>query len=232
MALFILLVAVTHAWQARMLSSAPFDPTVAGSCTTFIDVNNSDATPPQAPAAPPAPKKSQSCKVKATWSVDRTWYRGARGRVQIATAGSQHGVKEGYVLSVDWGPSVKLQARDVVGGVVASGYGAPTLMLRPTLASGLGTITMTLDLNDEAPLHVLETAPRFKCVRDPNAPDQHGLVDDVAWKRTARSDYAWMAKEFNRQYINSHGKVRACVCVHPHPDSVLTHSTTPLLTMI
>ena len=30
--------------------------------------------------------------------------------------------------------------------------------------------------------------------------------DDSAWRRSARSDYLWMAKEFNRQYVNSHGK--------------------------
>ena len=43
------------------------------------------------------------------------------------------------------------------------------------------------------------------------------------WRRTARADYAWMAKEFNRQYINSHGKEHDDYQAHSVADELQLH---------
>ena len=163
-----------------------------------------------------AGRRGRGCHATYTWIEERRWAGGLRARLDVGG----DGVIEGWLLRLAFAQGRSVRARDVVGGVVVSEGGAELLLL-PRLASGLGTVMLTLDdrriaadstvlssaaVVDGASAAVSGTgrseAPRIECVPEPAAPD----ADADTWRRSARSDYEWMAKEFNRQYINSHGK--------------------------
>ena len=56
------------------------------------------------------------------------------------------------------------------------------------------------------------------------APDGTGATsDDDAWRRSAYEDYLWMAREFNRQYMNSHGKQHPDYQPHSANSELQTH---------
>ena len=73
-----------------------------------------------------------------------------------------------------------------------------------------GRAEVAYDVSTGAPAEVAPppsmrgATPRIECV--PDTRERSAEEDDEAWRRSARSDFDWMAAEFNRQYLNSHGK--------------------------
>ena len=112
------------------------------------------------------------------------------------------GVIEGWLLRIAFATGARVTAReDVIGGLVLSPPASDHFLVQPRLASGLGTVYLSIDSAGAESTAALASAPAIECVR---ASKQ--VEDDRAWRGSARDDYLWMAKEFNRQYINSHGK--------------------------
>ena len=93
--------------------------------------------------------------------------------------------------------------------------------MRPRLASGLGTIYLSVDFG-RSPQGASAAKPSIECVREPRRVAD-GDDDDDAWRVTARDDYLWMAKEFNRQYMNSHGKEHDDYQPHSAADALQLH---------
>ena len=93
-----------------------------------------------------------------------------------------------------------MTARDDAIGCLVLESGTEELLLQPRLASGLGTVYLSVDAAGAGPSTSLH--PTIDCVRD----TRDEADDGGEWRHSARTDYLWMAKEFNRQYINSHGK--------------------------
>ena len=78
-------------------------------------------------------------------------------------------------------------------------------------------MTFTIDLDDhKAKLD----KPSLACVQAPTS--MAPVIDggSGSWRNTAHQDYLWMAEEFNRQYLNSHGKT--------HPDYQPTSASSEL----
>ena len=144
--------------------------------------------------------------------MEERWRGGLRARLDV----SGDGVIEGWLMRITFEPGTRVRARqDIIGGAVVSPPDGDHLLLQARLASGLGTVYLSLDFASGEQRDVggatgngedaAEAAPlRIECVRAPHEPAH--AVEDESWRAAARTDYAWMAKEFNRQYMNSHGK--------------------------
>ena len=180
---------------------------------------------PQPPAPPPSPPPSTDSQLVTLGSLppssfDRCepifkWVELERGRrsVSVRLDVSREGIKEGWAIRVDLqtrgGAAVAVD--NLIGALLHSEAGGQLLLL-PRMASGLGTLTMDVRLAGGGDAAAISAAPLVTCERAPAMPVQPA----DAWKRSARADYAWMSKEFNRQYLNSHG-----IAVHPdfRPDA-------------
>ena len=205
-------VAVTALFEHQiMTSSQPFDVVTCDE--------------PQPPAPPPSPPPSTDSQLVTLGSLppssfDRCepifkWVELERGRrsVSVRLDVSREGIKEGWAIRVDLqtrgGAAVAVD--NLIGALLHSEAGGQLLLL-PRMASGLGTLTMDVRLAGGGDAAAISAAPLVTCERAPEMPVQPA----DAWKRSARADYAWMSKEFNRQYLNSHG-----IAVHPdfRPDA-------------
>ena len=122
-------------------------------------------------------------------------------------------------------PMRALAVSNLVGAVELSSA-AGVVVMRPRLASGLGTVLLSVRLPRAWPAG---RAPAIRCVREPGAGKvaaeaaTEAEEDDDAWLRSARDDYVWMADEFNRQYHNSHGKSHAEYQPHSADDELQLH---------
>lgn len=158
------------------------------------------------------------CHAKFAWVEEESWEGGLRARLDV----SGDGVIEGWVLNLTFPATLNVSVATLIGGVALTQAGAPTLVVLPRLASGLGTIHLTLTAtllpHSNGRRGSASRAPRIECVPEPPSISAHALLEPDAWRTSARADYLWMAKEFNRQYINSHGKEHDDyqVCAHVH----------------
>ena len=261
-----LLVALTalgaRGWQWRMVSSAPFDRSVANfsSCgaspppaaDSSADRTYPASPPPLSPKPPTPPPPTASsggdlvvgsqtiatddaeltpslrggrrgadgCHATFTWIEEQRWTDGLRARLDIGG----DGIIEGYLLQLVFAPEVaaRLRVKKLVAGAVVSAEFAPETLVQPRLASGLGTMMFTLALGGDGGRAGRVRAPQLACVRAPAhmLAAQHAAADGDAWLATAHSDFLWMAEEFNRQYIVSHGK--------PHPEYAPSAADEPL----
>ena len=182
--------AAASGWQPRPqldVSSRAFDSLAGGNCST-----------PSETAAAPVTGKSvaASCRPTFDWVVQSSSGRLVNARLDVQGEGIPHG----WVLQLDFGLSSAPALGAMVGAHLISSIEG-TVLLMPRLASGIGT--MQLALTYETPSQGPRAAPTLTCVPEPRP---GGGEDERAWVARAREDYLWMAKEFNRQYINSHGK--------------------------
>ena len=165
------------------------------------------------------------CEASYTWIQEKRWDGGLHARLDVGG----DGVIEGWLLQLTFERGVHVRARDVVGGLVVSPPGEQALLIRPRLASGLGTVYATIDFEERDSGAVARrsaaarrlAAPLIECVPDPQS--EEAALDDARWRASAREDYKWMAKEFNRQYITSHGKEHDDYQPHSAEDELQLH---------
>ena len=155
------------------------------------------------------PYLAPRCQVDFKW-VELAHHRNGTVDARIDVGGD--GVTQGWAVELDFAakslPMRALAVSNLVGAVELSSA-AGVVVMRPRLASGLGTVLLSVRLPRAWPAG---RAPAIRCVREPGAGKvaaeaaTEAEEDDDAWLRSARDDYVWMADEFNRQYHNSHGK--------------------------
>ena len=197
----LLAVATTAALRQLTVSSRAFDPEVVAGCSAA----------PLAPAFDDllTPHVAPRCEVNFKWVELQ---RHANGTVDARIDIGGSGVTQGWAVEFDFNAQ-KLPMRALgvvsVAGAVELSTSAGVVVMRPRLASGLGTVLLSVRLPRSWPAG---TAPLMRCVLEPGAAPVDraeaggGGGDDEQWKESAMDDYKWMADEFNRQYINSHGK--------------------------
>jgi hypothetical protein len=217
---FLALLASMTAFRQISVSSRAFDPLVAGGrCGAAPPLQGA---PTQAPLSPMPELPSEAtlhggeaaamsgragCRPKLQWIIEGSSRHELRARLDVGGGG----VPEGWMLRFDFGSNATMQASEIVGGHLLW-QDAGIVAVLPRLASGLGTMMFTLardDLLADDPLAGRDRGtprqadrPTIMCVEQPS----HDVEEEGAWKGSAHDDYLWMAKEFNRQYINSHGK--------------------------
>ena len=195
-------VATTAALRQLTVSSKAFDPEVVAGCSAA----------PLAPAFDDllTPYVAPRCEVNFKWVELQ---RHANGTVDARVDIGGSGVSQGWAVEFDFNAQ-KLPMRALgvgsIAGAVELSTSAGVVVMRPRLASGLGTVLLSVRLPRSWPVG---TAPLMRCVLEPGAAPADGGEagggdddDDERWKESAKDDYTWMADEFNRQYINSHGK--------------------------
>ena len=208
---------------ATVTVAALFERQITTSSQPFENLGWCEPQPPAPPLSSPPSTDSQLVTLGSLppSSFDRCepifkWVELERGRrsVSVRLDVSREGIKEGWAIRVDLqtrsGAAVAVD--NLIGALLHSEAGGQLLLL-PRMASGLGSLTMDVRRaggGDAAAS--ISAAPLVTCERAPEMPVQPA----DAWKRSARADYAWMSKEFNRQYLNSHG-----IAVHPdfRPDA-------------
>ena len=148
------------------------------------------------------------CHATFTWIEEERWTGGLRARLDIGG----DGIIEDYLLAVTFAAELapRVHVEKMVAGAVVSAQGAPVMLVQPRLASGLGTVFFTLRLEGDGGRAGRVRAPALACVPAPDHLLAAAADGTDRWMATARDDYLWMAAEFNRQYMNSHGKT--------HPD--------------
>ena len=194
-----------------MVYSEPFDH-------SLFDDDDCDTPPIPPPLTPPPPSPPRpaavasaaaSCGAGFQWVTLEERKGLARSRLDV----SGKGVREGYLVHLDFGAESSVSVESLIAAeIIQSERGQ--LLLRPRLAAGLGTIMIDVSLSSTA-----RFPPAISCVLEGARP----AAASDAWLESSYDDYLWMANEFNRQYIVSHGKT------HPEyqPD-VVKHDRTKL----
>ena len=214
----ILAAAAVSGLKQLTISSLPFDPEVTADCSaaplapTFHGAEDSfdEATPYLAPR----------CQVEFKWVV-LTNHRNGTVDARVDVGGD--GVTQGWAVELDFSgvreggdgrgkplPTRAVAVSNLIGAVELS-TSAGVVLIRPRLASGLGTVLLSVRLPRSWPDG---RPPAIRCVRESQAAAGGAAAAEAvteaeaeeAWLGRAREDYAWMADEFNRQYHNSHGK--------------------------
>jgi len=204
----VLAAAAVSGLRQLTISSRPFDPEVTADCSA-------------APLAPAfggfedslneaAPYTAPRCQVEFKWVV---LTHHSNGIVDARVDVGGDGVTQGWAVELDFAGVKALPMRAVAVsnliGAVELSTSAGVVLVRPRLASGLGTVLLSVRLPRSWPDG---RAPAIRCVREPPqagggaAETQTEEEAEAAWLGRAREDYSWMADEFNRQYHNSHGK--------------------------
>ena len=211
-------------------------------------VTSSSSAEPPPPLS--TPDDSARCDASFKWLVESSWSGGLRARVDVGGEGVVEGwlmrftfhrsarvtvddLIGGIPLSDPASHVLLVQAR------LSAGLGTMNLNLNATMAWE-GDGGQDLEPAVDAPLVPATSStpartpwpvpwpvakrfppPRIECVR---APDGTGATsDDDAWRRSAYEDYLWMAREFNRQYMNSHGKQHPDYQPHSANSELQTH---------
>ena len=204
----VLAAAAVSGLKQLTVSSRPFDPEVSSAdCSaaplapTFDDV--------EAGFDEAAPYTAPRCQVEFKWVV-LGQHRNGTVDARIDVGGD--GVTQGWAVELDFAgvkalPTRAVKVSNLVGAVELS-TSAGMVVIRPRLASGLGTVLLSVRLPRSWPDG---RAPAIRCVREPQAVGRAAETETeeeaaAAALGGAREDYAWMAEEFNRQYHNSHGK--------------------------
>ena len=218
----VLAAAAVSGLKQLTISSLPFDSEVTADCSA-------------APLAPAfegsedgfdeaAPYLAPRCQVEFKWVV-LTNHRNGTVDARVDVGGD--GVTQGWAVELDFAgvreggggrgkalPTRAVAVSNLIGAVELS-TSAGVVLIRPRLASGLGTVLLSVRLPRSWPDG---RPPAIRCVREDYlqaAGGQGGAAEaeavteaeaEEAWLGRAREDYSWMADEFNRQYHNSHGK--------------------------
>ena len=223
----VLAVAAVSGLKQLTISSLPFDPEVTADCSAaplapaFGSEDGLDeATPYLAPR----------CQVEFKWVV-LTNHRNGTVDARVDVGGD--GVTQGWAVELDFSgvreggggrgkplPTRAVAVSNLIGAVELS-TSAGVVLIRPRLASGLGTVLLSVRLPRSWPDG---RPPAIRCVREDYLQEAETEAEaEEAWLGRAREDYAWMADEFNRQYHNSHGKSHAEYQPHSADDELQLH---------
>ena len=222
---FVLAAAAVSGLKQLTISSLPFDPEVTADCSAA----------PLAPAFDGAedgfdeatPYFAPRCQVEFKWVV-LTNHRNGTVDARVDVGGD--GVSQGWAVELDFSgvreggsgkplPTRAVAVSNLIGAVELSSS-AGVVLIRPRLASGLGTVLLSVRLPRSWPDG---RPPAMRCVREPQAEAGTEAEAEEAWLGRAREDYAWMADEFNRQYHNSHGKSHPEYQPHSADDELQLH---------
>ena len=190
------------------VSSLPFDPLVSGArcgAAPVQEVTSLAALPSYAKGSNFVDTASHGtasagvrrCSPKLQWIIELSERRALSGRLDVGGGG----VPEGWVLRFDFGAGGAMRLSGLVGGHLLT-HKAGVLIVMPRLASGLGTMMISVERDPQRDQEMGDR-PTIECVAEPSR--TIGEVDG-GWRTSEHENYLWMAREFNRQYINSHGK--------------------------
>ena len=172
----LLLAAAASALKQLTVSSIPFDPEVAAGCSAAPLVAGFDEQVPYL-----APR----CQVDFKW-VELAHHRNGTVDARIDVGGD--GVTQGWAVELDFAakslPMRALAVSNLVGAVELSSA-AGVVVMRPRLASGLGTVLLSVRLPRAWPAG---RAPAIRCVREPGA----GKVAAEAATEAEEDDDAWL----------------------------------------
>ena len=218
----VLAAAAVSGLKQLTISSLPFDPEVTADCSAAPLAPAFDGSEDGFDEA--APYLAPRCQVEFKWVV-LTNHRNGTVDARVDVGGD--GVTQGWAVELDFAgvreggggrgkalPTRAVAVSNLIGAVELS-TSAGVVLIRPRLASGLGTVLLSVRLPRSWPDG---RPPAIRCVREDYlqaAGGQGGAAEaeavteaeaEEAWLGRAREDYSWMADEFNRQYHNSHGK--------------------------